>query len=521
MSSPSTKQAQQSTIATDIAQHLQPQNDALLAKLTTGLQSQALSTLQGLQMFTEQRPSDEQSLWQVHMKALQSLISALHEVRPKEVNNELLADNEGTLDPSRAAEFGKTLAQRRSDAKLSRLTLAERAGLSRNTILNIETGKNNPTQSTIMRLLAVTELGLAQEDVPWRQPSDGDLPSTPNCWIAPGYDPIKMFMDLITLLNGQGGSIEQTYAYLDPKSALSWFTLSNQSNYTTMYRDPIPFGPMAAEILKSAGHTRMDIIALGAGDAKDEVRLIQHLLEQNDTQPAHLRSRPDISLYLLDISQPLLGEAYRHAAATFGGQSGVTVWAVQGNFHHLPRYTQLHYAPQRAHRRRMIAMIGNTLGNLDNEPSFFRHSLIGFAPGDLLLLDVLCAQAPSSEPAEIHRKDPALQGPVRSSHVDWLGGLLLRYCNGAIDVKLKLELETNCPTPGSYCLDTIAAVKLADGREKRFSVHRFKRYEFQSLIRLLEPLGWEAVTQLPYGPNPGAPAKMLLLFRKAREPQNS
>jgi transcriptional regulator with XRE-family HTH domain len=505
----------------ELLSNLYPPNEVLLNKLTTGLQSQALSMLQSLQMFAEQRPITEQSVWQAHMKAQQALLSALHEARPKEVTHPLIGDSEGTLDPSRAVEFGKSLSQRRMAAKLSRMALSDRAGLSRNTILNIELGKNNPTHATMMRLLSVSELGLAQEDVPWRQLADGELPSAPNCWIAPGYDPIKMFMDLITLLNGQGGSVEQTYAYLDPKSALAWFSLSNQSNYATLYRETIPFGAVAAKILECTGHTRMDVIALGAGDAKDEVRLVRHLLEQHESNPTPGKGRPDISLYLLDISQPLLGEAYRHASATFGGQSGVTVWAVQGNFHHLPRYTQLHYAPQRAHRRRLIAMIGNTLGNLDNEPSFFRHCLIGFAPGDLLLLDVLVAQAPTSDPAEIRRKDPALQGPVRPSHVEWLGGLILRYCNGAVDVKLRLELETNCPAPGSYCLDTMATVRLSDGKEKCFSVHRFKRYESQSLIRILEPLGWEVVTQLPYGPNPASPTKMLLLFRKVHEPQNA
>ena len=58
-----------------------------------------------------------------------------------------------------------------------------------------------------------------------------------------------MFVDLITLLNGQGGSIEQTYAYLDPKSALNWFGLSNQSSYANVYRESTPLVEVAAKIL--------------------------------------------------------------------------------------------------------------------------------------------------------------------------------------------------------------------------------------------------------------------------------
>ena len=493
-----------------------PPTEAMVNKLGDGLQAQALSTLQGLQLFAEKRPPAERAIWHKHTKALQGLIDSLHTASPSEVSGEFLSGEipDRMLDPTRAAEFGKTLTRLRKAADMSRTRLAQRAGLSRNTIGNIEDGKNDPVHSTILRLLTVTELGLTHADVPWRQPTEGEFSSAPNCWIAPGYDSIKMFVDLITLLNGQGGSVEQTYAYLDPKSALNWFGLSNQSSYATVYRDSLPLGPLAGRMLERDNHGRMDIIALGAGDGKQEVRLVQHLLEQIEAKSS--KAHADLSLYLVDISQPLLSEALRHANTSLAGRSGVTVWAVQGNFHHLPRYTQLHYAPQRANRRRLVTMFGNTLGNLDNEPTFFRHCLVGFAPGDLLLLDVDIAHAPADSPDEIRKNDPALQQNVRPAHVEWLGGPLLRYCNGAVDVNLRFELDTNCPVAGSYSLDTLATVKLSDGREKLFSVFRFKRYDPPSLIRLLAGLGWDAVAQYPYGPNQERPMKTLLLFRRTR-----
>lgn len=504
-------------VATTSVPISQPPTEAMVNKLGDGLQAQALSTLQGLQLFAEQRPADEQAQWRKHTKALQALIDDLHTASPSEVSDESSSEAEGMLDPSRAAEFGKTLERLREAAGpdgMSRVALAKRAGLSRNTITNIEAGKTNPVHATLIRLLAVPELGLSHSDIPWRQPTEGDFSSAPNCWIAPGYDPIKMFVDLITLLNGQGGSIEQTYAYLDPKSALNWFGLSNQSSYANVYRESAPLAALAAKVLERTDHGRVDFIALGAGDGKQEVRLLQHLLEQTEAKAKKIS--PDISLYLLDISQPLLSEALRHANTTLAGRSGVTVWAVQGNFHHLPRYTQLHYAPQRANRRRLVTMFGNTIGNLDSEPAFLRHCLVGFAPGDLLLLDVLTTHAPASSPDEVRKKDPALQGPVRPAHVEWLGGPLLRYANGVVNVQLQYELETRCPVPGSYCLDTIATVKLADGREKQFSIFRFKRYDPQGLIQLLAGLGWESVAQYPYGPNQEKPNMELLLFRRVK-----
>lgn len=97
-----------------------------------------------------------------------------------------------------------------------------------------------------------------------------------------------------------------------------------------------------------------------------------------------------------------------------------------------------------------------------------------------------------------------------------MGGPLLRYCNGAVDVHLRYELDVNCPVPGSYALDALATVKMNDGREKLFSVFRFKRYDPTSLSKLLAGLGWESVAQYSYGPNPEKPMKTLLLFRRTK-----
>jgi len=68
-------------VATTSVPISQPPTEAMVSKLGDGLQAQALSTLQGLQLFAEQRPSAEQALWHKHTKALQALIDALHDAR--------------------------------------------------------------------------------------------------------------------------------------------------------------------------------------------------------------------------------------------------------------------------------------------------------------------------------------------------------------------------------------------------------------------------------------------------------
>lgn len=221
-------------------------------------------------------------------------------------------------------------------------------------------------------------------------------------------------------------------------------------------------------------------------------------------------------LYLLDISHYLLSAAYRHAEDTLIGQRGTAVFAIQGNFFHLPRYTQLHYRPERSHRRRVVCLLGSTLCNMDNEVQFLRHSLVGFAPGDYLILNERRAYASPEDPQEIRRKDPTLQAPIPTAHAEWLGGPIRRYCAEVTDVQFSASLNTSCPIPGSYAIDLMAHVRQSGKQEKRFSVFRFKRYDMARLKACLQELGWELVSEHAYG-GEQPHQMMLLLFRKTAE----
>src|SRR3569832_291975 len=93
-------------VATTSVSISQPPTEAMVNKLGDALPAQALSTLQALQLFAEQRPADEQAQWRKHTKALQELIDDLHTASPSEASDESSSEAEGMLDPSRAAEFG-------------------------------------------------------------------------------------------------------------------------------------------------------------------------------------------------------------------------------------------------------------------------------------------------------------------------------------------------------------------------------------------------------------------------------
>ena len=314
-----------------------------------------------------------------------------------------------------------------------------------------------------------------------------------------------MIKDLALQVNGHGGHIEQSYLYMDHMSAAHWCAIAEQKDYDAM-QSSMPLEKTAARILRTNAQCGLDMVALGPGSARNEVRLVKQLM----TQSGHA----DLRLYLLDISQPLLSVAYRHAAEVLADNGGA-VFAIQGNFHHLPRYGQLLYSPRRAHRRRIITMLGHTFSNLENELRFMRNSLCGFATGDLLVMDFRLAYTSSCDPDEIYRKDPTFASR-RSTDLSqrrdkFLAGPFRRYGADQVDVEISPALDLSCAVPGSYGVDLRARVR-GDGADREFSVYYSRRYEPNQLLHALRREGWETVESWEYGGD-SSPC-LLVLLRK-------
>jgi transcriptional regulator with XRE-family HTH domain len=466
-----------------------------------------------LQALAAEQPVDRKPAWLEHIGLIQDV---LH-----------FAENAGTpssptkragqaLSTKQLEEFGKLLRDKRNASGLSRVQLARKAKLSDATIKFIETARHPPSRATLIRLIGVEELKLTWADVPGQpSPPAGerttvvekpDFNSELNCFITPTYDPVRMVMDLGRFLNGAGGHVEQTNAYLDHQSAAAYMAMCQQSAVAAGLRASTPLAEAARRIVAASGADGLNIIALGAGDATLEVRLVQHLIED-----AHA---PNIELCLLDISQPLLSCAYKHAADTLTGIPNVHVWGMQCNFHHLPLYTQLYYTPVGRQRRRVFCMLGGTLANLDNEPRFFQHSLLGCSRGDLLLLDMQVARGAVDDPAEIRRRDKTFSSGVSPAHAAWLSGPIWRHCKDVLSVEFHWNLDTQCPVPGSYALDAVATVQSRGRPDRQFSLFRFRRYEPSRLAECLSNLGWDEIGALPYG---GAeqPASLRLFCKRS------
>ncbi|MFO0573003.1 MAG: L-histidine N(alpha)-methyltransferase [Polyangia bacterium] len=476
----------------------------------------ALALVRELQALTTESPTNQHDRLAEYIGQVQDMVHF--------VESDVLSPPESEVEtPSLAQlrQFGQLLRDKRNAAGLSRVELARKAKLSDATIKFIETAKHPPSRATLIRLLGVEALGLCWEDVallaPGQQPpaplyerpvEKAETGSELNCYLTPSYDPVRMVMDLGRFLNGAGGHVEQTNAYLDHQSAADYMAMCQQSPVAAAFRASTPLQPMAKRIVEQTGSAGINLIALGVGDGALEVRLVQHLLDE--------MPRPDIELCMLDISQPLLSVAYKRAADAFSGHPGVHVWGMQCNFHHLPLYTQLYYTPARLQRRRLFAMLGNTLANLDNEPRFFQHALLGCAPGDLLIVDFQLSAGQPDAPEEIKRRDRTWLTGVSGAHQGWLSGPVWRHCKDVNEVKFHWQLETQCPVPGSYALGAVATVRSRGRADRQFSMFRFKRYDADQLAECLASCGWDRVAQIHFGCD-GNRAAVIMLCRKRED----
>ena len=473
---------------------MSPSAEALQAVL-----SQARALLPELRGLAAEAEAALQPTWAEHLDRIDELVQFLASggTAPKVPQ----------LSPSGTAsqwtQFGRLLRDKRNAAGLSRVQLARRAKLSDATVKFIETARHPPSRATLIRLIGVSELKLRCADVPGHsllpsiENSDpqlrlegAGLHSQLNCLLTPSCDSLPRIADLAQFLNGAGGYVEQTHAYLDHYSAADYLALCQNSLAAATLRSCMPLSELAQRIVATSDRAPLQVIALGAGDGQQEACLVAHLMEFRV---------PGVELCLLDISQPLLVCAYRHAVDRLATLPNVQVWAIQGDFHHLPLYTELHSASVRRRSRRLIMMLGGTLAHLDHEPRFLRQSLLACEADDLLLLDLPLASASCEEPLQIKARDRLFASGLPAPYATWLGGPIWRHCNDVERVDFHWHLETRCPVPGSYALHAVATVNSSRSADRQFSLFRFGRYDPAQLAECLSELGWNEVAAIPYG----------------------
>lgn len=371
------------------------------------------------------------------------------------------------------ADFGKLLKERRLKAGFKVGELAKRARICVNTVKNLESGSTNPARDSMALLLSVPELKLSVAEHVEAPESSQEL--QPNCYLTLRYDPAGLAQDLRAIVNGPGGTIEQTHLYLDSQSAADYLAVC-QAYGGLRGRLMATLDDVAERVAKE--FPQLDIIAVGSGDGQAEVGLAQALAHHGRVG----------TLYLLDISHVLLAKAYAHAAAALH-PLGVEVKAVSGNFHELQRYSMLHGG--RGKPPRLYTLLGATIANLADELRFFRDLASCAASGDLAVLDYQLAHDPPE-------KDPTLlAGTVPKIIYDWHAGPLVRNNPNVRDVKIDLQLGPG-RIPGSYVVICAGTATLADGTTRLYRIGGSSRYQSATLTAALAGAGWETVFAKAY-----------------------
>lgn len=168
----------------------------------------------------------------------------------------------------------------RDEAKLTQEQVADYSGLSLSYIRKLEQGSKPPSRNVLLALCSVPDLKLVPPEVT-------SLPAireygfrlAPNWYVSPTFDSLQMLHDFSQHLNGGGGSVEQTYVYMDHQSATDWIQLCNTPSYVAAFREHTPHSAIARRLREVVGQVGLDVIALRPGDGKSEVRLVQQIRE--------------------------------------------------------------------------------------------------------------------------------------------------------------------------------------------------------------------------------------------------
>lgn len=385
--------------------------------------------------------------------------------------------------------LAERLVQFRRTQQLTAVEVAREAGISLRALHLIEKGQVMPSMETLERLARATKL-----DPGWLGFGVSASGLAPHITVVPGFDGDSLVTDLLAILKGRTGVIDDVFKYLDSTGAHEWRSLLLQPDFSNIVAS-FPMQELL-ECLASllAVDEPIDVVGLGCGTAEREISVIKKLIA---------RRRTNLRLLLLDISVNLLGSAVL-ASDEFSRAHAVPVLALLGNFHNLTEYA--HLLTGDYPRRRVITMFGLTFSNLDNEVQFLRRSMRWVNDGDILVLDVPSAATESTDPDEIQRRDKTLArkrgGEWQNTAFRFLTGPLRRNLDRIADIKIEDELDqSSCVIPGSYAVVLNAHVELLSGGEKHFVIGYSKRYVLSKLAAHMDCEGWKLVNGFHYGPD--------------------
>jgi transcriptional regulator with XRE-family HTH domain len=394
-------------------------------------------------------------------------------------------------------DIGKRLSTARERTGLSRRRVSLDAGLAPEAVHSIEHTSRMPGIDTTERLANVLGVSAA-----WLAYGVEPLRRIYNFRIAPSFNGMARAAELDATLRGAGGRIDQSFLYSDALGAHRYMEIAQN------YRG-LPVKHAATSILAQT-QDALTVVALGSGHARHETALVEHLVRPGLSDVA---GEPSIELYLIDASVCMISEGYRYASEQLG-RHGIPITAIEGDFIRLPTFSDCFSS--RGPRRKLFTLLGFTVGNLDNEITFLRESLMGAVRGDFLLVDYLVADRSFANIEEVIANDPvsrilASGGTITTSRfLAFLAGPVSRhYGEDVLTLSLRGEKESGA-IPQSYSVEVWVTARTRHG-EKRFMTVSLRRYEGTEFVQAFARNGWTLVQEWPFGPD--RPSSLALFQR--------
>jgi SAM-dependent methyltransferase len=184
--------------------------------------------------------------------------------------------------------------------------------------------------------------------------------------------------------------IEQTtlippkFIYSFPYGASLWIDLCNNSDEYRYYADSVQFiKQIRSDIVESIDpevlRSSPDYISLGCGNGRKDRILLEQLLGQSNG------TNSKTYYYPYDISSFLLSKAIREVCGSELLRGRIKIKAIEADFQNLPLFKPV-YDYRKAPN--IFALLGNTLGNMQDDVGFLRQVEEAMIDNDVLIVEV-------------------------------------------------------------------------------------------------------------------------------------
>jgi hypothetical protein len=201
--------------------------------------------------------------------------------------------------------------------------------------------------------------------------------------------------DLVLGDINSGSMISCEYIYNTDQGALRWLALCEDPSYK-LFQESLRFlESKAQETLEAMGagflSTAPDYVSLGPGNGQKDRILLKALLRYLDDHSIP----PDFFYYPVDISERMIGKAIKTITADRALKNRFRIKGVHADFAKLSLFRPVvDYRPE----PNIFLLLGNTLGNIQNEVSFLEKIRTAMHEDDILVLEVRLRTGDHFEP---------------------------------------------------------------------------------------------------------------------------